>query len=87
LRISVEDSRTGRIIQLDVKNHHQIKRIIDIIIKHMGIISTEQRSYTLVFNNQELPNKLTIAEIIHKYGLKEGQKLVLWTRVIGGIKK
>lgn len=85
LKISVEDSRTGRIIKLDVKNHHQIERIIDIIVKHMGIISTEQRSYTLVYNDQELPNKITIADVIHKYGLKEEQKLILWTRVIGGL--
>ncbi len=84
LKISVEDSRTGRIIKLDVKDHHQIERIIDIIVKHMGIISTEQRSYTLVLNNQELPNKITIQEAIHKFGLKEDQKLILWTRVIGG---
>ncbi|MFX1379617.1 MAG: hypothetical protein ACFFA4_11055 [Promethearchaeota archaeon] len=86
MRISVEDSRTGRIIKLDVKNHHYIERIIDIIVKHMGIISTEQRSYTLVLNNKELPNKITIADVIHKYGLKEDQKLILWTRVIGGLK-
>lgn len=85
MKISVEDSRTGRVIKLDVKNHHQIERIIDIIVRHMGIISTEQRSYTLVLNNQELPNKITIADAVHKYGLKEDQKLILWTRVIGGI--
>jgi len=84
LKISVEDSRTGRIIKLDVKDHHQIERIIDIIVKHMGIIDTEQRSYTLVLNNQELPNKITIQDAIHKFGLKEDQKLILWTRVIGG---
>ena len=52
--ISVEDSRTGRIIKLDVKDNQLIERIIDIIVKHMGIISSEQRSYTLVLNNQEL---------------------------------
>jgi hypothetical protein len=84
LKISVEDSRTGRIIKLDVKDNHQIERIIDIIVKHMGFISSEQRSYTLVLNNHELPNKITIADAIHKYGLKENQKLILWTRVIGG---
>ena len=84
MRISVEDSRTGRIIKLDVKNNHQIERVIDIIVKHMGIISTEQRSYTLVLNNKELPNKITIEEAIHKFGLKENEKLILWTRVIGG---
>ena len=84
MRISVEDSRTGRIIKLDVKNNHQIERVIDIIVKHMGIISTEQRSYTLVLNNKELPSKITIEEAIHKFGLKENEKLILWTRVIGG---
>ncbi|MFX1321003.1 MAG: hypothetical protein ACFFAQ_05085 [Promethearchaeota archaeon] len=85
--ISVEDSRTGRIIKLDVKDNQLIERIIDIIVKHMGIISSEQRSYTLVLNNRELPNKITIADAIHKYGLKENQKLILWARVIGGFLK
>lgn len=84
MRISIEDSRTGKIIKLDVKEHHKIERIIDIIIKHMGIISSEQRSYTLVLKEQELPNTVTIADAIHKYGLKENDNLALWARVIGG---
>ncbi len=86
MKISVEDSRTGKIIKLDVKDHHQIERIIDIIVKHMGIISSEQRSYTLVINDKELPNKITVSDAIHKYGLKENETLTLWTRVIGGLK-
>ncbi|MFX0018881.1 MAG: hypothetical protein ACFFAK_08915 [Promethearchaeota archaeon] len=80
----MEDSRTGKLIKLDVKEHHQIERIIDIIIKHMGIISVEQRSYTLVLHDKELPNSITIEEAVHKYGLKENDKLALWARVIGG---
>ena len=87
MRISVEDSRTGRIIKLDVKNNHQIEKIIDFVVKQMGIISTEQRSYTLVLNNKELPNNITINDAIHKYELKEDQKLILWSRVIGGFLK
>jgi len=84
MRISVEDSRTGKLIKLDVKEHHQIERIVDIIVKHMGIISTEQRSYTLVLNDQELPTTITIQDAIHKFGLKENDKLALWARVVGG---
>ena len=84
MRISVEDSRTGKLIKLDVKNHHQIERIVDIIIKHMGIISAEQRSYTLVLKDQELPNSITIEDAIHKFGLQENDKLILWAKVIGG---
>ena len=84
MKISVEDSRTGKIIRLDVKDHHQIERIIDIIVKHMGIISSEQRSYTLVLKDKELPNKITVSDAVHKYGLKEDENLILWTRVIGG---
>ena len=84
MRISVEDSRTGKIIKLDVKNHHQVERIVDIIIKHMGIISAEQRSYSLVLQDQELPSNSTIDDAIHKFGLKENDKLVLWAKVIGG---
>lgn len=84
LRISVEDSRTGKLIKLDVKNHHQIERIVDIIIKHMGIISAEQRSYTLVLKDQELPNTITIEDAVHKFGLQENDKLILWAKVIGG---
>ncbi len=84
MRISVEDSRTGKIIKLDVKNHHQIERIVDIIIKHMGIISAEQRSYSLVLESTELPSQITIEDAIHKFGLKENDKLTLWAKVIGG---
>jgi hypothetical protein len=50
----------------------------------MGIISVEQRSYTLVLHDKELPNSITIEEAVHKYGLKENDKLALWARVIGG---
>ena len=85
MKISVEDSRTGKIIKLDVKDHHQIERIIDIVVKHMGIISSEQRSYTLVLKNKELPNKITVSDAVHKFGLKEKETLTLWTRVIGGL--
>ncbi|MFX1280206.1 MAG: hypothetical protein ACFFA3_12380 [Promethearchaeota archaeon] len=85
MKISVEDSRTGKIIKLEVKDHHQIERIIDIVVKHIGIISSEQRSYTLVLNNKELPNKITVSDAVHKYGLKEKETLILWTRVIGGL--
>lgn len=85
MRIQVEDSRTGKLIKLDVKEHHKIERIVDIIIKHMGIISAEQRSYTLVLNGKELPPAITIQDAIHKFGLKENDKLALWARVVGGI--
>jgi hypothetical protein len=54
MRISVEDTRTGKLIKLDVKEHNQIEGIIDIVIKHMGIISAEQRSYTLVLHEIKL---------------------------------
>lgn len=84
MKISVEDSRTGKLIKLDVKEHHVIERIVDIIIKHMGIISAEQRSYTLVLNGQELPTTITVQDAIHKFGLKEDDKLALWARVVGG---
>ncbi len=86
MKISVEDSRTGKLIKLDVKEHHVIERIVDIIIKHMGIISAEQRSYTLVLNGQELPTTITVQDAIHKFGLKEDDKLALWARVVGGYK-
>jgi len=86
MRISVEDTRTGKVIKLDVKEHHDIERIIDIVIKHMGIISAEQRSYTLVLHEKELPNSITIEDAIHKFGLKENDQLSLWARVIGGTK-
>ena len=84
MRIQVEDSRTGKLIKLDVKEHHKIERIVDIIIKHMGIISAEQRSYTLVLSGKELPPAITIQDAIHKFGLKENDKLSLWARVVGG---
>lgn len=84
MRISVEDSRTGKVIKLDVKDHHQIERIVDIIVKHMGIISAEQRSYSLVLKDQELPSNITVEDAVHKFGLQENDKLILWAKVIGG---
>ena len=84
MRITIEDTRTGKVIKMDVKEHHQIERIIDTVIKQMGIISSEQRSYSLVYNDKELPNTITIGDAKHKYGLKEGEKLALWAKVIGG---
>ncbi|MHA1729912.1 MAG: hypothetical protein ACTSWY_14455 [Promethearchaeota archaeon] len=84
MKIQVEDSRTGKLIKLDVKSHHNIGRIVDIIIKHMGIISSDQRTYTLVLGDKELPPELTIEDAIHKFGLKNNDKLSLWARVIGG---
>jgi hypothetical protein len=85
MRISVEDTRTGKVIKLDVKEHHLVEHIIDIVVKHMGIITAEQRSYNLVHKQQELPNSITIEEAIHKYGLREDDKLAMWARVIGGL--
>jgi hypothetical protein len=84
MRISIEDTRTGKRLKLDVKEHHIIERIIEIVIKHMGFINSEQRSYTLVYKEKELPNSMSIKEIVHKFGLKEYDILMLWTKVIGG---
>jgi len=38
----------------------------------------------LVLQNQELPAIITIEDAVHKFGLKENDKLVLWAKVIGG---
>ncbi len=84
MRISVEDTRTGKVIKLDVKEHHVIEKIIDIVLKNMGVISSEQRSYTLVLEDKELPSTITIADAKHKFGLKDGANLALWARVVGG---
>ena len=84
MRLSVEDTRTGKRIKLDVKEHHIIERIIEIVIKHMGFISSEQRSYALVHKEKELPNSITVKDAIHKFGLREFDILMLWTKVIGG---
>jgi hypothetical protein len=84
MRLSVEDTRSGKVLKIDVKDHHIIERIIEIVIKHMGFIHSEQRSYALVFGEQELPNSLTIKDAIHKFGLKEFDRLILWTKVVGG---
>ena len=84
MRISVEDTRTGKVVKLEVKEHHMIENLIDIAIKHMGMIDSEQRSFTLVLNDKELPNSITISDAVHKFGLKEDDKFALWTRVVGG---
>ncbi|MFX1479738.1 MAG: hypothetical protein ACFFCI_16570 [Promethearchaeota archaeon] len=84
MRISIEDTRTGQRMKLDVKEHHVLERIIEIVIKHMGYSSSEQRSYTLVYKEMELPNSISIKEAIHKFGLREFDVLMLWSKVIGG---
>jgi hypothetical protein len=70
---------------MDVRENNTIEHIIDILIRHMGIVSAEHRSYTLVLHDAELPNSITVEEAIHKFGLKEGDNLTLWARVIGGV--
>jgi hypothetical protein len=84
MRLSIEDTRSGKVLKIDVKDHHIVERIIDIVIKHMGFIHSEQRSYALVYNERELPNSITIKDAVHKFGLKENDRLILWTKVIGG---
>jgi hypothetical protein len=86
MRISIEDSRTGKVLRIDVKDNQRIQRIIDVIIKTLGILDIEGRSFTLVLNDQELPTTITIDHAVHKYGLKENDKLTLWTKVLGGMK-
>ncbi len=82
--ISVEDTRGGKIIKLDVNEKHLIESIITIVVKHMNIITSEQRSFALIYQGKELPNSITIAEVVQNYGLKENDKLELWAKVIGG---
>jgi hypothetical protein len=84
MRLSVEDTRTGKVLKIDVKEHHIIERIIEIVIRHMGFIHSEQRSYALVYNEQELPSSITIKDATHKFGIKDDDKLILWTKIIGG---
>ncbi len=82
--ISIEDTRGGKIIKLDVNERHLIESIITIVVKHMNIITSEQRSFALIYRGKELPNSITIGEVVQNYGLKENDKLELWAKVIGG---
>ena len=85
MKISIEDTRTGRRMKLDVKGHHVIESIKEIVVRHMGFIDSNERSYALVYDDKELPNTITVREAVHKFGLKEYDILMLWTKVIGGI--
>jgi hypothetical protein len=82
--LSVEDSRGGKILKLDVNEKHLVESIITIVIRHMNVITSEQRSFALIYKGKELPNSMTIGEIVKNYGLKEYDKLELWAKVIGG---
>jgi hypothetical protein len=84
MRISIEDTRTGKRMKLDVKEHHVLERIIEIVTKHMGYSSSDQRSYALVYKERELPNSISIKDAIHKFGLREFDVLMLWSKVVGG---
>lgn len=82
--LSVEDTRRSKIIKIDVNEKHQVESIINVVVKHMGVISSEQRSYTLVHHGKELPNTISIRDAMKKFGLKENDTLQLWAKVIGG---
>ena len=82
--LSVEDTRMGKIIKLDVNEKHLVESIITIVIEHLNVITSEQRSFALIYKGKELPNSMTIGEIVRNYGLKEKDKLELWAKVIGG---
>ncbi|MFX1487990.1 MAG: hypothetical protein ACFFBI_02510 [Promethearchaeota archaeon] len=82
--VSVEDTRMGKIIKLDVNEKHLVESIITIVIKHLNVITSEQRSFALIYKGKELPNSMTMGEIVRNYGLKENDKLELWAKVIGG---
>ncbi|MFX1477761.1 MAG: hypothetical protein ACFFCI_06490 [Promethearchaeota archaeon] len=82
--VSVEDTRMGKIIKLDVNEKHLVESIITIVIKHLNVVTSEQRSFALIYKGKELPNSMTMGEIVRNYGLKENDKLELWAKVIGG---
>ncbi|UCC18446.1 MAG: hypothetical protein JSV62_10045 [Promethearchaeota archaeon] len=82
--LSIEDTRGGKVIKLDVNEKHLIESIINIVIKHMNIINSSQRSYALIYKGKELPNSVTVGDIVKDYGLKENDRLELWAKVIGG---
>jgi predicted regulator of Ras-like GTPase activity (Roadblock/LC7/MglB family)/DNA-binding MarR family transcriptional regulator len=83
IKISVEDNRTGKLIKLEVEEHHIIKKIVNIVIEHMGLSTVEQRSYKLVLNGQELPTNITVKDAVNKFGLKRNAKLTLIRMTIG----
>ena len=82
--ISVEDTRGGKIIKLDVNQKHLVESIITIVVKNMNVITSEQRSFALIYKGKELPNSITIGDVVKNYGLKENDKLELWAKVVGG---
>lgn len=82
--ISVEDTRGGKIIKLDVNQKHLVESIITIVVKHINVITSEQRSFALIYKGKELPNSITIGDVVQNYGLKEHDKLELWAKVVGG---
>jgi len=84
--LSVEDTRKGKLIKIDVHEKHLIVSVINIVVKHLGVMSSEDRSFALVYKGKELPSSLSIREAVENFGLKENDKLELWTRVIGGSK-
>ena len=77
MKIFVVDSRIGERIKFKVNDPSQIERIMDIVVKQMGINSLEQLSYKLVLNNKELPKNTTLLDAIHKYRLKKQDTLII----------
>jgi len=87
MRIDVEDSRTGKLIKLQVQEHHSIDKILEIVKEQTNTINSEYRAFALVLNGREVPSGISIDEIVRKFGLKEGDVLKLWPVVVGGAMK
>ncbi|MFX1470572.1 MAG: hypothetical protein ACFFB8_18150, partial [Promethearchaeota archaeon] len=81
--IFVEDPISGKTIKLRVEGKHSIKQIVDIITKHLGSLTTDERTYGLVLRGKELPPWITIEDAIHEFGLKEGDKFSMWAKIKG----
>ncbi|MFX0102183.1 MAG: hypothetical protein ACFFCS_21635 [Candidatus Hodarchaeota archaeon] len=60
--IRAEELRTGKVIKLDIKEHHKVGRIVEIILKHMGrLYDTGPNTYIL--DGKRFTPQLTIGDL------------------------
>ena len=77
MRISVEDTRTGKIIKLDVKEHHAIERIIDIYP------ATQQNQVrTMLANTLQAVISQTLFRRIDEPGMVPCSEILLCTSAV-----
>lgn len=81
IRITIEDSTTGKAISLDVKGGDTVQGIVDLIVEHTNMPISDRITRMLVYNGRGFKGATTVQQLTEQFGLIHGDKLALWTKV------